>query len=148
MHIRLATHDDAAALIDVWRTAVLATHDFLSAEDFRQIEQQVVKDYLPHAPLWVSCGAGGAPLGFLGLTGHQVDSLFIHQSARGRGVGRSLLAHARQVAQYPLVVDVNEQNAQALGFYLRMGFEPVGRSPCDDAGRPYPLLHLRQAGGD
>lgn len=147
MQIRLATPDDAAALLDVWRTAVLATHGFLSAGDFRQIERQVAQDYLPHAPLWVGCDEGGVPLGFLGLTGQQVDSLFVHQRARGQGVGRALLAHARQVAKGTLAVDVNEQNAQAVGFYLRMGFEQVGRSPCDDAGRPYPLLHLRQACG-
>lgn len=43
-------------------------------------------------------------------------------------------------------VDVNEQNEQALGFYRRLGFAQVGRSPLDGEGRPYPLLHLAQAG--
>ncbi len=41
-------------------------------------------------------------------------------------------------------VDVNEQNTQALDFYLRRGFHVVGRSPLDGQGRPYPLLHLRR----
>ena len=40
-------------------------------------------------------------------------------------------------------VDVNEQNPQAVGFYLRMGFAVVGRSETDDADRPFPILHLR-----
>jgi len=30
-----------------------------------------------------------------------------------------------------------------VGFYLRMGFEVVGRSELDDFGKPYPLLHMR-----
>jgi putative acetyltransferase len=38
---------------------------------------------------------------------------------------------------------VNEQNDQALGFYLRMGFEVIGRSDLDGMGKPYPLLHMR-----
>ena len=38
---------------------------------------------------------------------------------------------------------VNEQNPQAIGFYLRMGFEMVGRSAVDSLGKPYPLLHMR-----
>ncbi|MNN83835.1 putative N-acetyltransferase YjaB [compost metagenome] len=40
-------------------------------------------------------------------------------------------------------LDVNEQNAQALGFYLHQGFEVVGRSETDGMGQPYPLLHMR-----
>ena len=43
---------------------------------------------------------------------------------------------------------MNEQNPQAAGFYEHMGFVVEGRSPVDDAGRPFPLLHMRlgQAG--
>ena len=37
----------------------------------------------------------------------------------------------------------NEQNEQAVGFYLHMGFKVSGRSPVDDFGKPYPLLHMR-----
>ena len=40
-------------------------------------------------------------------------------------------------------MDVNEQNVSAAGFYAHRGFEVVGRSETDEAGRPYPLLHLR-----
>ena len=38
--------------------------------------------------------------------------------------------------------DVNEQNAQAAGFYARMGFRVVSHSETDPSGRPYPILHL------
>jgi hypothetical protein len=33
---------------------------------------------------------------------------------------------------------VNEQNVQAVGFYLHMGFEIVARSELDGTGKPYP----------
>lgn len=39
-------------------------------------------------------------------------------------------------------VDVNEQNAQAVGFYMHMGFSIVGRSETDPDGKPYSILHL------
>lgn len=42
-----------------------------------------------------------------------------------------------------LTTDVNEQNAQAVGFYERMGFARTGRSGRDGQGRAYPLPHLR-----
>ena len=44
-----------------------------------------------------------------------------------------------------MTLDVNEQNPQARGFYERMGFRVEGRSPVDDAGRPFPQLHMRLA---
>lgn len=145
MLIRIASSKETLVLLDIWRSAVVATHDFLSAEDFAKIEAQVANDYLPLVPLWVACHDSGEPLGFMGLTGNDVDSLFIHSTARGQGVGRSLLIHARKVAQSWLSVDVNEQNLQAVGFYERMGFVRIGRSPVDGMGRPYPLLHMRQS---
>jgi putative acetyltransferase len=39
---------------------------------------------------------------------------------------------------------VNEQNDAARAFYERLGFQIVGRSDLDDAGRPFPLLHMRR----
>ena len=39
-------------------------------------------------------------------------------------------------------VDVNEQNPLALGFYESKGFHIVGRDDRDEAGRPFPILHL------
>jgi putative acetyltransferase len=43
-----------------------------------------------------------------------------------------------------LTVDVNEQNPAACGFYEALGFVVVGRSPVDDDGRPFRLLHMRR----
>lgn len=40
-------------------------------------------------------------------------------------------------------LDVDEQNAQAVGFYLHYGFEVVGRSETGGMGDPFPLLHLQ-----
>ncbi|ROS69598.1 acetyltransferase (GNAT) family protein [Vibrio crassostreae] len=39
-------------------------------------------------------------------------------------------------------VDVNEQNPQAVGFYQHMGFKIESRSPLDDMGKPFPILHM------
>ncbi|MCA1246507.1 acetyltransferase [Massilia sp. MS-15] len=142
--IRLSTPDDSAALAAIWRASVRATHDFLSEQDFQDLDRLVSRDYLPATAVWVALDAAGRPQGFLGLSGAHVDALFIDPACRGQGIGRRLLAHAEALAGR-LSVDVNEQNAAALGFYRHLGFHATGRSPRDDAGRPYPLLHLRQA---
>jgi putative acetyltransferase len=143
--IRRSTAADIPALIDIWRLAVLATHHFLSQADFEEIAELVSTHYLPHAPLWVAVDERDVPCAFMGLSGAHIDSLFVAPGAHGKGIGRGLVAHAHSLSGR-LTVDVNEQNHQALGFYLSLGFEPTGRSDTDDAGRPYPLVHLRMAG--
>lgn len=147
--IRPSRPEDAARALEIWRGAVLATHHFLSPEDFALIEGQVARDYLPHAPLWLAVDGQDRPLGFMGLTGQHLDSLFIAPESRGGGVGRALVAHALALGGglgAALTVDVNEQNPQAIGFYERLGFLRTGWSATDDAGRPYPLIHMRLAG--
>jgi putative acetyltransferase len=142
--IRLSTESDTAALAAIWRASVRATHDFLSEQDFSEIETLVAEHYLPATRVWVALGPEGRPSGFMGLSAAHVDALFIDPASRGQGIGRRLLRHAGVLAGR-LTVDVNEQNLQAVGFYRHMGFVPTGRSPLDDAGRPYPLLHMRQS---
>ncbi|RZA34054.1 MAG: acetyltransferase [Lysobacteraceae bacterium] len=142
-HIRLSTESDTPALAEIWRASVRATHDFLSESDFRDIDTLVSEHYLPATRVWVALDDTGQARGFLGLSGAHVDALFIDPASRGRGVGSRLLAHAQAIAGR-LTVDVNEQNLQAVGFYRHRGFSVTGRSPQDDAGRPYPLLHMRQ----
>jgi putative acetyltransferase len=141
IQIRQSTRNDFPVLFEIWRSAVCATHDFLSEQDFQDIAISVAEKYLPDAELWVAVDQQDRPLGFMGMSQAHIDTLFIHPEHRGKGIGRMLLDHARQRAGV-LTVDVNEQNEQAVGFYRRMGFVETGRSARDDEGRPYPLLHM------
>lgn len=143
LHIRLSSATDAPALTEIWRASVRATHDFLSPDDFRELETLVSEQYLPNAEVWV-IENDGKPVGFMGLTDNQIDSLFIAPDQRGKGIGTRLIAHAQSLNGGTLTVDVNEQNTQALGFYRHMGFIETGRSETDDQGRPYPLIHMRR----
>jgi putative acetyltransferase len=73
-----------------------------------------------------------------------VVALFIDPDSFRKGAGRRLLDHARTLKGH-LTLDVNEQNPQAVRFYEACGFQVVGRSPVDDQGRPFPLLHMAEA---
>jgi len=139
IHIRKSNPSDAPALTAIWRTSVLATHDFLSREDFAEIEKLVGEQYLPNVEVDI-IEDDGKPVGFMGMTDNNIDSLFIAPDQRGKGIGKHMIAHAKKLGT--LTVDVNEQNTLGVGFYRHVGFVETGRSETDDQGRPYPLLHL------
>lgn len=129
-----------AQLIDVWEASVRATHDFLKEEDIIYYKR-LMPSYLPAVRLKGIRNSGGRIIAFIGLHEDKIEMLFIHPDERGKGLGRTLVSHA--IERFHIrMVDVNEQNAQATGFYLRMGFHMTGRSETDDNGKPYPILHL------
>ena len=127
-------------LVEIWRSAVCATHGFLDQSDFDRIEALLASAYFPAVTLIVA-ERGGHPVGFAGVADGSLEMLFVSDQYRGSGIGSALLASV--VAQHGVTrVDVNEQNPAAFGFYLSKGFVQSGRSPVDSDGRPYPILHL------
>lgn len=141
--IRPARTADGARLLDIWRKAVDATHDFLTPSDRVAIEAEVAA-FLPQAPAWLATDPDDRAIGFMLIDGTHMEALFIDPAWRGQGIGRRLVDHA--LSLHPtLTTDVNEQNAQAIGFYEAMRFARTGRSAQDGQGRPYPLIHLRYA---
>jgi len=140
--VRASRADDVPHLLEVWRRAVDATHEFLSSEDRASIDRIVAEDYLPSARLMVAANSDDEPVAFLGGSEDEIESLFVDPSVYGQGVGRLLVEHFAAAREGELRVDVNEQNAGARAFYERLGFRVAGRSPNDGEGRPYPLLHL------
>lgn len=145
MIIRQATNADHPYLLNIWLRSVRATHHFLKESDIEELLPQLRDIYLPAVELWVAVDAEDCPLGFVGLNENHVEMLFIEPGLRGKGIGRTLLDHARG-SRSQMSVDVNEQNPDAVGFYLHYGFIQTGRSPLDGEGRPFPLLHLSLPG--
>ena len=143
MRIRGALPTERNTLLHIWQRSVRATHTFLTENDIQSLLPLVRDAALIHLELWVLCDDTDAPIGFLGLSGPMVEALFIAPEWCRQGGGRMLLEHARRL-KGTLAVDVNEQNPEALRFYMACGFEVVGRSDLDADGRPFPLLHLRE----
>lgn len=133
--------ENTPRLLEVWETAVEATHTFLNRDDIRLIKPEVEQGIAAVQHLYGFFDDDSLLQGFIGVDGPKTEMLFVHAGARGRGIGKQLLAFALRDldARY---VDVNEQNAQGVGFYRHMGFVVAGRSNCDDQGRPFPILHL------
>jgi putative acetyltransferase len=148
MTIREALPSDRETLVTIWLRSVRATHTLLSEDDIQSLLPFVREELRGQSglELWILVADASAVIGFLGLSGSDVAALFLDPDYLRRGGGRMLLAHARRL-KGALSVDVNEQNPEAVRFYESSGFETVGRSPVDDAGRPFPILHMRQSQG-
>ena len=139
--IRRGTPQDVPRALEIWRSAVDATHGFLTAQDRDEIDEMVANEFLPKAELWLAVDEHEQVAGFLVMDGKMIDALFVDPAVHGRGVGTALLDHALQL-QPAAIVDASEQATNALPFYLSRGFRVVGRSETDPQGRPYPLIHL------
>lgn len=144
-HVRPASATEHGALMTVWERSVRATHDFLTEGDIG-FYRPLVAEYFASsgAALWVLADQSDVAIGFLGLDGDSIAALFIEPAHHGAGGGRLLVSFAQSLRPAGLSVDVNEQNTQARGFYEALGFSVVGRSPVDDHGRPFPILHMRR----
>ena len=130
------------ALTDLWERSVRATHDFLAPEDIAFFRRMVREETLPGVEeLHVIRDEKNGFAAFAGVEAGKLEMLFVAPEKRGRGLGHELVEYlvARRGVRR---VDVNEQNAQAAGFYARMGFRIVSHSETDPSGRPYPILHL------
>jgi len=138
--INPADKKDYPILIDIWESAVKATHDFLSDEDF-EFYKSHIPIYFQHVSLYKYINDEGVIKGFLGIEDDSIEMLFVDNISRGTGIGKILLDFAVNKLNARRV-DVNEQNIQALNFYYHFGFKEIDRSEYDGEGKGYPILHL------
>ncbi|WP_100643428.1 GNAT family N-acetyltransferase [Alteromonas facilis] len=133
--------DNYAEMLAVWENSVRATHDFLSEEDIEFFKPIIIQQAFPAVTLKCIKDDNGSIAGFVGVHDAKVEMLFVSNAVRGQGIGKALLQYA--IAHLGACkVDVNEQNPLAVGFYKRMGFTVFSRSPLDDMGKPFPILHM------
>lgn len=142
IHIEKVTEADFPRLLTIWESSVLATHDFLKDEDFKEIQQLLIPAYFPQVTLYKAISTNGEILGFLGTQANRIEMLFIDDQFRGQGAGSALLKFAIQSLKID-ELDVNEQNEAALAFYQHHAFQITARSGVDGSGKPYPTLTLK-----
>lgn len=127
-------------LREVWEKSVHATHHFLGETDFRFYQSEIEKQFSA-VNIFCTRDTEGRVTAFVALSEEKIEMLFVHPNYHHKGLGSRLTDFA--IRRFGICkVDVNEQNTSALAFYKRQGFVVMGRDAFDDAGRPYPILHL------
>ncbi len=133
------------ALLDLWEDSVQASHIFLTKQHIAEIRLEV-KAALQSSQNIITATDKKDFLGFIGVEKNKIEMLFVASSVFRKGIGKALLKEAleRYLKDYPyILVDCNEQNTQGLAFYKSLGFEKVGMSEKDSAGRDFPIVHLK-----
>lgn len=131
-------------LLALWEDSVRATHAFLPEADIVALKPLILNEYFGQVELFALRGEDGGIRAFMGVAAERLEMLFVRPDCLRQGLGGRLARHALEELGVR-AVDVNEQNSDALAFYLRLGFRVKGRSETDGQGRPYPLLHLSVA---
>ncbi|GGB98006.1 GNAT family N-acetyltransferase [Dyadobacter sediminis] len=134
--------EDFSEVTSLWEASVRTSHHFLSEADIQFYKPLVLNAYLPSLSLFGIRRASGEISGFIGVAEGKIEMLFVRPDDFGKGIGQALCRFAVQQLQ-AWEVDVNEDNQEALKFYIKTGFKVVGRSPLDFSGKPFPILHLK-----
>ena len=112
---------DLAAVMQIWLHGNLDAHAFIPVS-FWTGHFEMVRDMLPQAELYVHEDKDTQQIdGFIGLTENHIEGIFVAESARSKGVGKSLLEYAKS-CKPRLTLGVYQKNERALAFYQREQF--------------------------
>ena len=86
-----------------------------------------------------------AMIGFVTVdpVSHYLDQLVVAPEFWGSGIGTALVAEAKRISPAGLELDVNTDNARALGFYGKSGFVITGGGVNAFSGRPVHRMSWR-----
>ena len=147
-HICLLGKQDYIQLIGVWEASVRATHHFLKEDEILFYRKAISDSYFDNVELYGIRDSTTADIkAFIGLSASQVEMLFVHPDYRRQHLGAQLISFALREKNI-MQVDVNEENKQALDFYLHLGYQITGRDETDAEGKNHPILHLHYTMGE
>jgi putative acetyltransferase len=139
--IRKYESKDVDDVLEAWESASKLAHPFVSAEFLASERHNIPNLYLPNAETWV-WETDNRVVGFIALIGNEVGAIFLQPEYRGRGIGRALMDHARDL-RGELEVQVFEANTIGRSFYAKYGFEQVEELVNQQSGLPSLRLILK-----
>ena len=141
--IKRFIQSDYSPLIAIWERSVVATHNFLSKDDYEFIHSKL-PEYFSNVDIYVY-SKDNKIVAFMGVSGNKMEMLFCDPDYFRQGIGSFMVNYAVQFLHIKYI-DVNELNYQAIEFYKSMNFIVIGRQEQDVFG--YALLHLMYNGSN
>lgn len=131
--IRKASPQDIEKIMQIWLTASIKAHHFIS-EDFWEKRFSEVRDvYLPQAETYVFEDKHQIK-GFISiLLDNFIGALFVENRCQRRNIGSKLLEYVRQ-NRANLTLKVYAQNQSALRFYQKNDFKIITEKKDEQTG--------------
>lgn len=143
MEIRDAVEEDFAAVTSIYNeivrnsTAIYNSQDVPVEERLAWWRERTAKGYPVvvgvESGLVVGFGTAGPFRSWPGYRYTVEGTIHLAQEARGRGLGRELLAvlveRSRAMGMHSMVAAIDSENEASLRFFAREGFVEVGRLP-------------------
>lgn len=143
MRLRHATPDDAAGIAAIWNPIIRGTVITFWPTDRSEAEiAGIIRDRQAAGHAYLVAEDAGAVAGFatysqfrggLGYARSMEHTIHVAPSARGKGLGRQLMAavqdHARDCGHRLMIGAVTGSNTRSIEFHRRMGYGEWGRIP-------------------
>ncbi|SEL77644.1 phosphinothricin acetyltransferase [Roseovarius azorensis] len=146
MIIRPATPGDIPAILAIWNPLVRETS--VTFTTLEKTPDGLAADIAARGPAFLVAETEDVVLGFAsygafrsgpGYARTAEHTVILDAAARGRGVGRALMARLEDIARdaglHVLVAGVSGENPGAIAFHKAIGFQEVARMP--EVGRKF-----------
>jgi putative acetyltransferase len=145
--VRLRRYDarEEAAAIALWLRTWQATYPHVDfAERLDWWRERWRNELVPSVEI-VIAEADGAMIGFVTVDPRTfyLDQIVVAPERWAAGVGGALVAEAKRLSPSGLDLDVNTDNARAIGFYNKQGFSISGAGFNPISGRPVHRMSWR-----
>jgi L-amino acid N-acyltransferase YncA len=142
---RLATIDDLPAIVDIYNSTIASRQVTADTEPITvESRNDWFHEHTPEKrPLWVMEDADRSIIGWLSFSnfygrpaysGTAELSIYLHESARGKGLGRYLLSqaiiHAPQIKVHTLLGFIFGHNTPSMNLFATFNFQIWANMPC------------------
>ncbi len=123
--IRRAEPADAEGIGDVWLTSWRATFEFSPSHPDMDVRNWIAIELVPQHETWVAVDIDGVVVGLMAVSETMLEQLYLAPAWIGRGLGRRLVALARERRPAGLDLYCFAVNARARRFYEGQGFTAI-----------------------
>ena len=138
--IRKYTQSEIPKLLEIWESAALIAHPFLSTEFHEMVKEAMKNMYLPNSDTWVH-EEKGIITGFVSMAKNEIGGLFVNPNQQAKGIGTALVNHMSQFHE-TLEVEVFEENKIGKPFYEKHGFKVIKEYVMNETGQN--VLRMRK----